>query len=71
MSVMGLEERAPTSAELDGMKRLLDEAMQAGAFGMSTGLVYPPGCFASTDEVITLCKVAAEYQWDIRFSHPR
>ncbi len=70
MSVMGLEERAPTSAELDGMKLLLDEAMQAGAFGMSTGLVYPPGCFASTEEVIALCKVAAQYH-GIYASHIR
>jgi N-acyl-D-amino-acid deacylase len=70
MAVMGLEERAPTTKELDGMKELLDEAMQAGAFGLSTGLVYPPGCYASTDEVIALCKVAAQYH-GIYASHIR
>jgi N-acyl-D-amino-acid deacylase len=61
MAVMGLEDRAPTDTELNQMKQLLYEAMQAGAFGMSTGLVYPPGCFAGTEEIITLCKVVAGY----------
>ena len=70
MAMMGVEERAPTPAELNGMKELLNEAMKAGAFGMSTGLVYPPGCFASTDEVIALAQVAAEYH-GIYASHIR
>jgi N-acyl-D-amino-acid deacylase len=61
LAVMGLEQRDPTLSELNQMKELLDEAMQAGAFGMSTGLVYPPGCFAGTEEIITLCKVVASY----------
>jgi N-acyl-D-amino-acid deacylase len=61
MAVMGLEERAPTQAELEGMQALLDEAMQAGAFGLSTGLVYPPGCFARTEEIIALGKVVSGY----------
>jgi N-acyl-D-amino-acid deacylase len=43
------------------MQSLLAKAMQAGAFGLSTGLVYPPGCFAATDEIIVLCRVAARY----------
>jgi N-acyl-D-aspartate/D-glutamate deacylase len=58
---MGLDARAPTPSKLDSMKELLAEAMQAGAFGLSTGLVYPPGCFASTQEIIALCQVAARY----------
>ena len=62
LAVMGFEDRTPTPPELEEMKTLLGEAMQAGAFGLSTGLVYPPGCFASTEEIITLCKVAAEYK---------
>jgi N-acyl-D-amino-acid deacylase len=70
MAVMGLEERAPTNNELNQMKQMLDEALQAGVFGMSTGLVYPPGCFASTDEIITLCKVVSQYQ-GIYASHIR
>lgn len=61
IAVMGLDDREPTSAELDRMKELLVEAMEAGAFGLSTGLVYPPGCFASTEEIIALCQVVARY----------
>jgi N-acyl-D-amino-acid deacylase len=61
MAIMGMDDRAPTPPELDQMKELLAEAMQAGAFGLSTGLVYPPGCFASTDEIIVLCQVVARY----------
>jgi len=38
------------------MKSLVAQAMEAGAFGLSTGLVYPPGCFAETDEIIALCR---------------
>ncbi len=62
MAVMGLDARAPTPAELDGMAVLLAEAMQAGAFGLSTGLVYPPGCFADSDEIVALCRVVAHYR---------
>ncbi len=61
MAVMGLDDRAPTPDELDGMKELLAEALQAGAFGLSTGLVYPPGCFARTEEVVALCRVVSRY----------
>jgi len=62
IAAMGFDERAPTSSELIRMKELVAEAMQAGAFGMSTGLVYPPGCYASTDEIIAVCQVVASYQ---------
>jgi len=61
IAVKGLDEGAVTTTELDRMKVLLDEAMQAGAFGLSTGLVYPPGCYASTDEIIALGRVLARY----------
>jgi N-acyl-D-amino-acid deacylase len=61
IAVMGFEERDPTPAELSRMKGFLEEAMQAGAFGLSTGLVYPPGCFARTEEIVALCRVAARY----------
>jgi len=61
MAVMGLEAREPTPAELARMQELLTEAMEAGAFGLSTGLVYPPGCFASTEEIIALCRVVSRY----------
>ncbi len=59
--VMGYEARAPTENELEEMKKLLDESLKMGAFGMSTGLVYPPGRFAKTEEIIELCKVISKY----------
>ncbi len=59
LAVMGFEERPPTKDELRAMKAHVEEAMRAGAFGMSTGLVYPPGCFAETDEIVELARVVA------------
>ncbi len=59
--VLGMENRPPTERELQEMKALVAEAMEAGAFGMSSGLVYPPGRYASTNELIELCKVVASY----------
>ncbi len=70
IACMGLREGSATEDELQGMKDLLDEAMQAGAFGLSTGLVYPPGCYASTEEIIALCRVVAKYS-GIYASHIR
>ena len=61
MAVMGCDNRPPSQSELERMKTLLAEAMEAGAFGLSTGLVYPPGCFAMTDEIIELCRVVSRY----------
>lgn len=60
-AVMGGDNRAPTSSELDAMARLLDEALASGAAGMSTGLDYVPGIYAETDELIELCRVIAKY----------
>ena len=57
--VMGGERRAPTSEELERMKTLLAQAMRDGAWGMSTGLIYPPGSYAGTDELIALARVVA------------
>ncbi len=62
IAVMGFAPRDPTSAELAGMKELLAEALEAGAFGLSTGLVYPPGCFARTEEIVELCRVVARHR---------
>ncbi len=59
LAAMGFEERLPTKGEMRQMRAYVDEAMRAGAFGMSTGLVYPPGCFASTEEIVELAKVVA------------
>jgi len=58
---LGMENRPPTERELQEMKSLVAEAMEAGAFGMSSGLVYPPGRYASIEELIELCKVVASY----------
>jgi len=60
-SVIGMENRAPTPQELEQMKALLEQAMQQGAPGFSTGLVYAPSCYAPIEEIIELCKVVAKY----------
>jgi len=60
-AVMRYENRPPTPEELTRMKELVAQAMEDGAFGMSTGLFYLPGCFADTEEVIALCKIVAKY----------
>jgi N-acyl-D-amino-acid deacylase len=62
LAVVGFAERAVTERELARMERLLDASMRAGAQGMSSGLVYPPGCFSTTDELLRLCTVVARYQ---------
>ena len=58
---IGMDDRAPTPQELDRMKLLVREAMEAGAFGLSSGLYYAPGSYAETEEVIALSRVVAEY----------
>ncbi len=70
IAAMGLVEGKPSSGQLEQIKAFLAEAMQVGAFGMSTGLVYPPGCFADTGEIIALCKVVSE-QHGMYASHIR
>lgn len=57
--IMGNEDRAPTASELETLKNYVSEAMDAGAFGISTGLKYLPGTFASLDEIVALSQVAA------------
>ncbi|MCL4560681.1 MAG: D-aminoacylase [Chloroflexi bacterium] len=64
------ENRAPTKTELDLMKRLVRQSMEEGAMGMSTALIYAPGCYASTEEIIELAKVVSEYD-GIYISHLR
>jgi N-acyl-D-amino-acid deacylase len=59
--VVGLDDRSPTAAEIREMKALVEKAMQDGAVGLSTGLLYVPGTYAETGEVIELAKVAASY----------
>lgn len=60
-AVLGSERRAPTAGELERMKELVAQAMREGAWGLSTGLIYPPGCYAGTGEIVALCKVVAGF----------
>jgi N-acyl-D-amino-acid deacylase len=60
-NALGAERREPSEAEMRRMRELLEEGMRAGAIGMSSGLVYVPGTYARTDELIELAKVAAKY----------
>ncbi len=59
--VIGYENCPPTARELQRMKNTLAEAMRQGAFGMSTGLIYPPGSYSKTTEIIELAKVASSF----------
>lgn len=61
IAVMGFEDRKASEQELEQMKELLKEAMEEGSKGMTTGLIYPPGSFADTDELVELAKVMAPY----------
>jgi len=59
--VIGHEDRPPTPEELDEMRELVRDAMEEGALGVASSLMYPPGLFADTDELVELSRVAAEY----------
>jgi N-acyl-D-amino-acid deacylase len=59
--VLGHDDRNPNSTEMEEMKDLVDQAMQEGAFGVASALIYPPGIFADTNELIELCKIASRY----------
>lgn len=61
IAAMGFEARAPTTEELEAMKSMLRESLEAGAFGLSTGLIYPPGSFSTTEEIVELARVVSEY----------
>lgn len=68
--VMGSDRRAPTSEELSLMKKLVADAMEQGAVGISTGLIYVPGVYSNTDEVVELATVAARHG-GVYFTHMR
>ena len=61
VAVLGSSARAPDSAELGRMRAILDTAMRAGAMGMTTALIYPPGSYATTAELVEMARVAARY----------
>jgi N-acyl-D-amino-acid deacylase len=60
--VIGLEDKKPTAAQLDEMRALVKQEMEAGALGIGSSLIYAPAFYASTDELIELCKVAGRYR---------
>jgi N-acyl-D-amino-acid deacylase len=59
--VMGRENRAPTPAELERMRAVVRQAMEEGAFGVASALIYAPGTYATTGELVELCKAAKPY----------
>jgi N-acyl-D-amino-acid deacylase len=61
-NVIGFEDKAPTPQQLDEMRALVRQEMEAGALGIGTSLIYPPAFYAKTPELIELCKVAVRYQ---------
>jgi len=61
VATMGFDARLPTKDELEKMKKWVRRSLDEGAFGLSTGLEYPPGFYSNTEEIVELCKVVAEY----------
>ena len=59
--VLGYEDREPTADELEEMQAIVDEALADGAVGLSTGLIYTPGAFAETDEIVALASIVADH----------
>src|SRR5206468_279321 len=60
-AVIGDKNQAPTPSQMAEMKRLVAEAMRDGAVGMSTALIYPPGTYANTEELVEMAKVVGQY----------
>ncbi len=60
-AVFGSQDRHPAPEEMSAMKQLIRESMEAGAIGLSTGLIYVPGCFADRRELVELCRETAAY----------
>ena len=67
---IGYENRAPTAEELTSMKQMVKEAMEDGALGVGSSLIYAPAFYSSTEELIELSKVASEYN-GLYISHMR
>ena len=61
LAVIGMENRAPSDAEMRRMQAIIDQCMREGAIGLSTGLTYAPCMYASDDELVALCEVIAPY----------
>jgi N-acyl-D-amino-acid deacylase len=69
-AIVGMDNRPPTAEELSRMAAMVDQAMRDGAFGLSSALIYVPGTFAKTDELVALARVAAKHK-GIYISHIR
>ena len=69
-NVLGFANRAPTAQELDRMRSLVEQAMQEGGLGVASALIYAPGAYAKTDELIALSEAAGKYH-GIYISHMR
>lgn len=61
IAAMGFEKRPPTAEELETMQKLVAAAMDEGAFGLSSGLIYTPGTYADTEEMVALCQVVRRF----------
>jgi N-acyl-D-amino-acid deacylase len=61
MEAMGLDNRIATDADIKKMADIVRREMKAGAWGLSSGLIYPPCCYGDREEIIAMCKVVAEY----------
>lgn len=61
MEAMGLDNRRPTDAELDKMRAVTQRELEAGTFGISTGLIYMPCAYGRTEELIEICKIGAKH----------
>ncbi|HWW88036.1 MAG TPA: D-aminoacylase [Vicinamibacterales bacterium] len=61
LEVLGMQDRSPSPEELQREEEILDHAMQQGAFGFATALIYPPASYTKTDELVALAKVASKY----------
>ncbi|MDY7396124.1 D-aminoacylase [Aureibaculum sp. 2210JD6-5] len=70
INTVGYEDRPPTAIELDSMKMMVEQAMEEGAMGIGSSLIYAPAFYSSTEELIEISKVAAEYD-GLYISHIR
>jgi N-acyl-D-amino-acid deacylase len=62
IAILGAEDRIPKNTELEKMKTLLADSLEQGVWGLSTGLIYPPGSFAKTEELVVLAEIVAHYE---------
>jgi len=71
IAIMGLDSRLPSKQEMTKMKALVADALSAGAYGLSTGLIYPPGEWSDTEELLSLLQVVAHFSGGYYNTHVR